>query len=47
MSTKNQVFQLRLDEETRRKLKIIAEVTDMSESEVIRQLIKAVYDNIE
>lgn len=46
MSTKNQVFQLRLDDETRRKLKEIAKLCDVNESEVIRTLIIVFYDSV-
>ena len=46
MSTKNQVFQLRLDDETRRKLKEIAKLCDANESEVIRALIIDFYDSV-
>ena len=44
MSTKNKVFQLRLDEETRKKLKALSKYYDESESAVIRRLIIVFYD---
>lgn len=46
MSTKNQVFQLRLDEITRAQLRVIAKQYGTSESEIIRIMIRLCYNNI-